>query len=300
MKAFSIRVPASSANLGPAFDCLALALDLWNESHFSIGEKTVSIEISGEGLGQLPSGPENLIVQSMQQLYQKVGQAYPDTLHIRCRNRIPLHSGLGSSAAATITGLMAANHLLGNPCSREDMLQMAADIEGHADNAAASLYGGLVLAVENKESLFAMPLAFEALNCLILLPDIKLLTQASRAALPKHIALQSAVFNIGHAVWLGRAFETGDLDTLREAMQDHIHQSQRLANIPGAQEALTAAHDAGAAAALSGAGPALIAFVKEGREKALTEVMRAPFAERNIATRQYLLSSSSKGAELIS
>ncbi len=299
MKAFKTRVPASTGNLGPAFDCLGLALDLWNDCSFSRGDQHDLVEIIGEGQELLPRDSDNLIIQSMQFLFDESGQEFPDSLRLSCHNRIPLRSGLGSSSVAVVTGLLGANHLLDAPLSIPELINLAADIEGHADNAAPSFLGGLVLVVNDAEKIKSIPLPVHQLHCIILLPEIELSTEQSRQALAKSVALESAVFNIGHSLWLIKALESGDLDQLRAAMQDQLHQQQRLKLIPGAKEAIAAAQQAGAAAALSGAGPSIIAIVEEGREKAITEVMRAPFAKREIPTRQYLLKSSAQGAEII-
>ena len=298
MKSFTIRVPASTANLGPAFDCLGLALDLWNESHFEIEAEAFSISVSGEGQNHLPLNSDNLIIQSMQYLYRQADHPFPEKLALTCQNQVPLNSGLGSSSTAVVAGLLAANHMLGAPFSKTALLRFAVDIEGHADNAAAALYGGLVLLTEDQGEIRPHPIKIQELNCLIILPDINLSTLSARSILPKNASLQSAVFNISHAMWLLETFKSNNLEALRLAMQDQLHQVHRLAHLPGADEALLAANRAGVAAALSGAGPSLIAFIDSHRKEELSNLLKEPFTKRGISTRIYKLKNSQKGAEI--
>ncbi|MGH2581525.1 MAG: homoserine kinase [Anaerolineales bacterium] len=292
-----VRVPASSANLGPAFDCLALALDLWNETKFEIADSPLEINISGEGEDSLPVDEINLIYRAFQRVYTETGKPLPG-LKITCRQEVPLGSGLGSSAAAVLAGLLGANALGDGELSDNDILRLGVEFEGHADNLAASMHGGLVLVTREPAGYRAQKLESAELNAVIILPEVRLSTQEARNALPKQVSREDAVFNVSHSLQVLDALRISDIDALSLAMQDRLHQPYRLPLIPGAAEALQAAQDAGAAAALSGAGPGLMAFVETGREKAITEAMRAPFAERGIKTRQYLLRSTNTGARV--
>jgi homoserine kinase len=294
----TVRVPASTANLGPAFDCLGLALDLWNETSFELSGASINIEISGEGQDTLPRNDRNLILRAFARVFQEASKKPPIGISVIAKQDIPLSSGLGSSAAAWLTGLLAANMLLENPLGREDILQIGAEIEGHADNLAAALYGGLVLVTQDRNKFSAQKLECAPLHAVVVLPEIKLSTRDARQALPSDLPMKDAVFNIGRSIQVVEAMRAGDISALAAAMQDKLHQPHRLPLIPGAAEALEAAHKAGAAAALSGAGPSVIAFIEEGREKAVTEAMRAPFAEKGVKTRQYFLKSSEKGAQV--
>lgn len=294
----TVHVSASTANLGPAFDCLGLALDLWNETSFELAGNNLNIEISGEGQETLPRNDRNLILRAFERVYQETGKSLPAGIAINAKQDIPLGSGLGSSAAACLTGLLGGNVLLGEPLSREDILQIGAEIEGHADNLAAALHGGLVLVTQENGYFSAQNLECKVLTAVIVLPEILLSTRAARQALPAQVALKDAVFNIGRSIQVVESLRTGDISVLATAMDDKLHQPYRLPLIPGAAEALEAARKAGAAAALSGAGPSVIAFIEERRVKAITEVLRAPFADKGIKTRQYLLKSSEKGAQV--
>jgi homoserine kinase len=296
MASVTVRTPASTANLGPGFDCLGLALDLWNETRFELSGSALIIEISGEGENRLPRDERNLTVRAFKRVCEEVSQPLPKGLRVTSKQEIPLSSGLGSSAAACLAGLLAANALLGEPLKAEMILQLGAEMEGHADNLAAALLGGLILVTKDDWRYTARKLECAALQVIFVLPDSKLSTREARKILPAQVPMQDAVFNIGAAIGVVEALRTGDIPALAAAMADKLHQPYRLPLIPGAAEALAAAQQAGAAAALSGAGPGVIAFVEEGREKGVTEAMRAPFAERGIKTQQYLLRSTESGA----
>lgn len=294
----TVHVPGSSANLGPAFDCLALALDIRNEVHFALGGEGLKIEISGEGAAKLPRNEKNLIYRAFQRLYEEVSQPLPQGLHIQYTQRVPPGSGLGSSAAARLAGLLGANELLGQPLKADMILQLGAELEGHADNFAASQFGGLVLITRDEWRFSAQQLECAPLQAVFILPDLQFGTRESRGALPKDLPMASAVFNIGKSLQTAEALRKGDIQALATAMQDKLHQPYRLPLILGAAEALVAARKAGAAAALSGAGPGLIAFIEEGGEKVVSEAMRAAFEGRGVKAREFLLKSSAIGAEV--
>lgn len=293
-----VRVPASTANLGPAFDCLALALDLWNEVELELSGETLQIDVDGEGAERLPRGARNLVYRAVRRVYEEVSEPPPSQLRIHCLNRVPLGSGLGSSAAASLAGLMGANALLGNPLNMELILRLGAELEGHADNLAAALHGGLVLVKHTDWRTTAQRLPSEPLQAVYLLPQVRLSTRAARAALPKRVPLQDAVFNMGQALALQEALRSGNLAALAEAMQDRLHQAYRLPLIPGAAEALAAASRLGAAACLSGAGPGVIAFVAAGQQQALASAMQAAFMQHNTPARQWLLRTATQGAQV--
>jgi homoserine kinase len=296
MATVTVRTPASTANLGPGFDCLGLALDLWNETHFELSGSELIIEISGEGEDRLPRDERNLTVRAFKRVYEEVSLPMPKGLRVTSKQEIPPSSGLGSSAAACLAGLLGANTLLGEPLKAEMILQLGAEVEGHADNLAATLLGGLVLVTKNDWRFVARKLECAPLQAILVLPESNLSTREARKILPAQVPIQDAVFNIAFAIGVVEALRTGDIPALAAAMVDKLHQPFRLPLIPGAAEALAAAQQAGAAAALSGAGPGVIAFTEEGREKGITEAMRAPFAKRGVKTEQYLLRSTEKGA----
>lgn len=296
----TIRVPATSANLGPGFDSLGLALDLWNEAVITLAIE-YSVLVNGEGRERLSPGENNLIIRSAQRVAEIVGKRLPP-FHLDCVNRIPLSSGLGSSAAAKLTGLLGANALLGKPLSKAEILNLATEMEGHSDNVAAALLGGFVVSMVEDGKVIAHKVNMETdhdspIQVTVVLPDYHLSTQQARAALPEQVTLQDAVHNISRAVLVTEAFRSGDLDLLARAMTDTLHQPYRLWLIPGAREALDAAREAGAAAAaVSGAGPGIIAFSAK-RDPAIGEAMARAFEQAGCAARVLPLKISSFGAE---
>lgn len=296
----TIRVPATSANLGPGFDSLGLALDLWNEAVITLAIE-YSAQVSGEGAEKLSTGETNLIIRSAQKLAECAGKRLPP-FHLSCINRIPLSSGLGSSAAAKLTGLLGANTLLGKPLSFEEILNLAAEMEGHPDNVAPALMGGLVVSSIEDGKVLAHKVNVGAsldipLCITIVLPTIHISTQEARAALPEEVKRKDAVHNISRAVMVTEAFRNGDLDLLGRAMIDTLHQPHRLALIPGARQAMDAAKEAGASStALSGAGPSIIAFSSK-RDPAIGEAMVRAFEGAGLSTRTFQLKISNHGAE---
>ena len=292
-----IKVPATSANLGPGFDSLGLALDLWNETVITPA-KEFAVTVTGEGAERLASGKNNLIIRAAQGLAERAGRSLPP-FHADCINRIPLSSGLGSSAAATLTGLLAANALMGNPLLKEEILSLASEMEEHPDNVAPAMLGGLVVSIVDDGKVITRPIPIaNDIHITIALPDFHLPTKQARAALPKKVLMKDAVHNISRAVLVVEALRIGELDLLGKAMIDTLHQPYRLPLIPGAQSAMDAAKQAGAAAvALSGAGPSLIAFSSKA-EAGVGEAMKRAFEEAGLKARIFYLRVSSRGAEI--
>jgi len=296
----TIRVPATSANIGPGFDSVGLALELWNEATITLAIE-YSAQVNGEGAERLSAGENNMIIRSAQKLAERVGKRLPP-FHLDCINRIPLSSGLGSSAAAKLTGLLGANALLGKPLSKDEILNLAAEMEGHSDNVAPALLGGLVVSTVEEDKVFAHKITLgtnddSPIHLTVVLPDFHISTQQARAALPEQVRLSDAVHNISRTVMVTEALRSGDLDLLGRAMTDTLHQPYRLGLIPGARQAMEAARNAGAAAAaLSGAGPSVIAFSSK-RDPAIGEAMRRAYAEAGHTARTFQLKMSNFGAE---
>jgi homoserine kinase len=296
----TIRVPATSANLGPGFDSLGLALDLWNETIIRLAIE-YTVQVSGEGAEKLSLGENNLIIQSAQHLAKCVGKPLPP-FHVDCVNQIPLSSGLGSSAAAKLTGLLGANTLLGKPLTKEEILNLATEMEGHPDNAAPAMFGGLVVSTIEDGNVVAHKIMgaedAPAFFITVVVPEFHLPTQESRTALPQQVPLKDAVHNISRTVLVAEAFRNGDVELLGKAMIDTLHQPHRLPLIPGAQAAMDVAKGAGApAVALSGAGPSVIAF-SSTQEPAIGEAMKHAFEERGLSARIFQLNISNHGAEV--
>lgn len=291
-----LRVPATTANLGPGFDCLGLALDLWNEVTLEPAERNSYI-VQGEGASTLNSRPDNLLVRAVNALYDLCGVPRQG-FQITASNNIPLSSGLGSSAAARLAGILGANEMLGLPLDDEELLALGTRLEGHPDNLAAALMGGLVISTQRQGSIIARRHSIPDLTALIVKPDVDLPTRTARRVLPRMVLRTDAVFNIGRTVLVVEALRSGDLDLLQKSMEDRLHQERRLAHIPAGAAALAAARRFGAAA-LSGAGPSIILFT--GTDQALpaqSAVIQA-FEQVGVTSRAFMLHTNNRGAEII-
>jgi homoserine kinase len=262
------RVPASIANLGPGFDCLGLALGLYNEVAVEISGTKDVVEITGEGVDELSTDSSNLVVRAMHAAFEHLGRK-PVPMLVRCNNRIPLQRGLGSSSSAIVGGVFLANELCGRPLDREQLFQMAASVEGHPDNVAPALLGGLTV------SIGATPLDFQTLSVdidslnkwkyVVCIPQFRVSTVKARKALPKKVNLEDAVFNVGRSSMVVAALLKGPGKNanavLKEAMSDRLHQPARARLIPGRDEVITAAYDAGAlGVCVAGSGPTVLAI----------------------------------------
>lgn len=298
-KSVLVRVPATSANLGPGFDCLGLALDIWNEIEFSMSGSSLQIEIEGEGSDVLPREASNLIYQCMQTLAENASHKLPNGIHVACKNNIPVSSGLGSSSAAVIAGLLGAKTLLDLQISDHELLETALSFEGHADNISACLHGGLTITVSSAGKLVVKKLAIKPLIAIIALPNISLSTRHARTVLPESVAMRDAIFNIGRTALLINALQGNDYEYLRIAMHDSIHQPYRLGLIPGAEEAISGSLAAGAlGAALSGAGPSIISFL-EKEDKKVGKTLLQAFKNANLPARLFTTTTINQGAQVI-
>jgi homoserine kinase len=295
-KSFTVHIPASTANLGPGFDCLGLALDLWNTVTFSQIDGSFLISIEGEGKGILPENETNLIFQSANQLANAHGKSLPDNLRIFCQNNIPVASGLGSSAGAVISGLVGAKRILNIDIDDHELLHTAAQIEEHADNAAACLFGDLVLVRSENDSLHITHREIRPITAVIASPEYSLSTKAAREVLPKKVLLEDAVFNISRAVELVQVFQEGNYESLKETMSDKLHQVYRLPLLPGAEQAMQAALNTGAyGTSLSGAGPSVIAFTTQKLAHTVGDAMRSAYQQTSISARIFSLGCPVKG-----
>ncbi len=291
-----IRVPATSANLGPGFDCLGLTLNIWNEVSFESAEK-LSYHVTGEGAEKLNKGTRNLLTKSYALLHEACGQKM-DNVEICAHNDILMSSGLGSSAAAIVAGLFGANEMLGKPLHEVNLLKLATEMEGHPDNVAPALLGGLVVSVMAREEIITRRHEIPELTIVIVKPIVEWLTKTARAVLPKSVSRADAIHNIGRTALVVEALRNGDLDLLQKVMDDRIHQPYRLRHISGGPAAYKVAKQFGAAA-LSGAGPSIINFVKpESAEQARQEISQV-FQERGIETREIITKPSSMGVHRI-
>ena len=257
-----VRAPATVANLGPGFDCFALALDLHNEFVLDT-EAEPGVEVEGEGAAELAGPGPNLVVEAMRRVAHGLGADLPP-FRLRCRNRIPLARGLGSSCSAAAAGVLLADRLLGAGLDGRAVLSAAAGMEGHADNAAACLRGGLVVVYREGDGWGVEPLdPSPSMRPVVLVPEQERVgTQAARQALPEKVPLVDAVFNVGRAA-LAVVAMTRDPSLLPVALQDRLHQAARLSLAPGANAMFERLRAGGFAVCVAGSGPSLLAFDRE-------------------------------------
>ncbi len=297
MRRVTAVIPASTANLGAGFDCLSLALGLYNRVEMEETETGLVVEIEGEGAGILPRDESHLTVRAAQQVFE-TAERRPAGLRIHATNRIPLASGLGSSSAAVVGGLVGANSLIEAQLSHERLLDLAYSMEGHADNAAASLYGGLVILSQHKGGWLVRRIPTSDLKITVALPSIGVSTEEMRRGLPRQVPLADAVFNIGRSLLTVEALRQGDLVLLGMAIGDRLHEPYRKAFIPGFDDAVQAAKLAGAAAvALSGAGPSVVAFSESDHGRIGQAMVRA-FQEAGLEALHFVAAADLWGVQV--
>lgn len=291
------RVPATSANLGAGFDCLGLALELYNEVTVE-PDAPPGIEIVGEGAEQLPRDESNLVYRTILRYFRSIGRPAPP-FSLRLDNSIPLTGGMGSSSAALVGALLTANELAGRAMVQEKLLRLAAEIEGHPDNVAPALLGGLVVSVLEGERVIAVKLLTPpSLRALLFIPNFTMPTAEARRLLPKVVPHRDAVFNLSRtALWLA-ALQTGRLDLLRVATQDRLHQPYREKMFPGMAALFQAALEAGAVGAcLSGAGSAVLVLT-EGHSEAIIRGLQQAAQKVGVGGRVLSVGICQEGAQI--
>ncbi len=300
-----VRVPASTANLGPGFDALGMALSLyaWIEmEELPAGEKT-HVELIGSELQGLPVDESNLIVKVAYQVYDAANMPRVP-LCVRIYSEIPLTRGLGSSASAIVGGMVAANALLGEPLSFDEIFKMSTEREDHPDNVGAALYGGFVVNSWDGEGHQPNYLRLSPnanLAVMVAIPHFELSTEKARAALPAMYSRKDAIFNLSRTAMIVAALTQGRLEYLADAMRDRIHQPYRAALVPGLQMILDGACNHGSiGAALSGAGPTILCFVddRSGKHDEIEEFVATTLHNENIEATIMWLEPSSFGVEV--
>lgn len=258
---FKIQIPATSANLGAGFDALGLALTYYNYVEM---EESDTIDISSSDGLDIPTDEKNLIYISAKDLFNVCGKKL-NGLKLIQTNNIPMARGLGSSSACIIAGLVGANKMLGNPLTKDDLVDLSAQIEGHPDNTAPALLGGIVTAVfDGRKVHWVKQEVFTKLKFVSIIPDFELKTEQARACLPKEISHKDAVYNLSRAALFSASLLTGKFENLRTAVHDRLHQPYRMELIPHCREVFDIAYTHGAYGAyISGAGPTIMAIVDE-------------------------------------
>ena len=294
-----VQIPATTANLGPGFDTLGMALKLYNVVEIEETACGITIEAEGEGADKIPRDQSNIVYLAAHRVFQEAKYT-PKGLRIRLINNIPVARGLGSSAAAIVGGLIGANIIAGSPFSDKDIMNFAAAIEGHPDNVAPALVGGIVIStmVEGEVKCCKID-PHPGLKCVVAIPDFPLPTKLAREVLPQQVTMHDAVFNISRVALLVAAFIKGDLAMLSTAMEDRLHQPYRANLVPGMKKVFAAARLAGAkGVALSGAGPTLIAFCDQNAGP-VAKVMKDTFWEAGIHAKVLELEPNPVGARAL-
>ncbi len=303
----AVEVPATSANLGAGYDCLGLALDLTNRVELEVrgwSRGEIELTVDGEGVDELPADRTNRFVRGVESALRIARGELPDGAgwRVEMKNQIPLARGLGSSAAATVAGLVAGNALAGEPLTVTDLLRVATEIEGHPDNAAAALLGGFVVVGTADSELQAI--RFDAprdLRAILFIPELRLETKAMRAVLPRKVPLEDAVSNLGRVALGVAGLATGRHDLLRALTVDRLHEPYRASVYPQLPRLVEAAREAGAlGACLSGAGSTIIAFGDS--LSTITRVEAAFFAaaaDTDLPGRVEIVSPRNTGARIV-
>ncbi len=263
-----IQTPATTANMGPGFDCIGMALSLYNHLWVEPCDGPCRIECKNDPENLVPRNPDNhLIVKSMQRFYQELGLGTMPGVHLIQEDFIPMTRGLGSSAACIISGLTAANALSGAGLGKDELAFLASHIEGHPDNAAPAILGGLIIGVLTSKRLEYIKVdnAFiRGLRFAVMIPAFPLETEKARKILPESYSREDVIFNASRTALLSAAFLTGDIEKLALAMDDRIHQPYRQTIIPGMEAIFEKSKAFGANSVfLSGAGPAMIAITQQ-------------------------------------
>jgi homoserine kinase len=292
-----VRVPASSANLGPGFDALALALDLYLECRFGPAA-ALAIRAEGRDAALIPTGEDNLIWQTALRVARDTERAMPP-IELEIVNHIPVGKGLGSSAAALTAGVVISNVMLGLGWDEHRVLDEAARIEGHPDNVAACVLGSIVAsAIDSQGIARAVRMDLHPnYNVAVVVPDFVLPTSEARSVLPLHYSREDTVFNVQRSSLLIVALATGATDAFPAALEDRLHQPYRFPLVPGLEEILLLRAEGLLGCALSGAGPSILVFHERGHESVCDLVVeafarhghRAEVACSAVASRGYCL-----------
>ncbi len=300
-----IRVPATTANLGPGFDCLGLALKLYLNLEIEEIEEGLVIEYQGEGAEKfsVKKKKDTIIWKSINLVLKRTYKdIHKKGLKIRAFNEIPVTRGLGSSASAIIGGIMGAARLYNIDLTNQEMLELALSLEGHMDNIVPALIGGLTLAYktgqeEIKWAGIKTPLD---LRIVLAIPEFTLNTEKMRKVLPQKVALPEAIFNLSRASLLVNALQNSDWEVLNEAMEDRLHQPYRKPFIPGIDDMFLKIKETGlAGVALSGSGPSVVSLTKKGREETISKIMKDAFLNAGITCRVLVLEADLDGTKTV-
>ena len=301
----TITVPATTANLGPGFDCIGAALSLYNSFQFSRLEPSATeklkITVTGQEAAKVKTDESNLAYVAFVTLYDRLNQS-PPPVAIHINMQVPLARGLGSSATAIVGGLVGANELAGKPLSQVEVMQLAIELEGHPDNVVPALLGGCRLAASNTPGgsweICDIPWHPDIVP-VVAIPDFELSTAEARKVLPADYSRADAIFNAAHLGLLVRALSAGDRDWLRCALQDKIHQPYRRSLIQGYEAVQEATLNAGACGmVISGAGPTLLALTDVTNADAVVREMAAAWMDVGVKADVRAIGLDTQGAQI--
>ncbi|AFY42036.1 homoserine kinase [Nostoc sp. PCC 7107] len=297
----TVKVPATTANLGPGFDCIGAALTLCNQFKFTrLDEGGLTIHVTGAEAQRVQTDESNLLYQAFLKLYQYIDQT-PPAVKIEIGLGVPLARGLGSSATAIVGGLVAANQLASEPLSQVQVMEIAIAMEGHPDNVVPALIGGCRLAATSDTGWEICDVPWhENIVPVVAIPNFELSTSEARRVLPTEFSRADAIFNTAHLGLLLRGLETGKGEWLRAALQDKLHQPYRKALIPGYDAVNAAAVEAGAfGMVISGAGPTLLALVDVAHSSDVELAMASAWKDAGIEAEVRSLALDTQGATLL-
>lgn len=304
MGSITVRVPATSANCGPGFDCLGLALTLYNTFKFTPDASATANAYTFEGFGadilSAEDPAHNLVGEAMQKVFD-ITASKPVYGQLHTVIEIPPSRGLGSSSTAIVAGLMLANRLAENPLSKEALLELATELEGHPDNVAPALLGNLICAVNHTSGvLHTMITIPDTMRFAVAVPDVLVATEYARSVLPQTITHKKAAINVSHATLFLTSLLQGKLENLQVAMEDFLHVPYRKELIPHCEEAFEAALLGGAyGTTISGSGSTLIAYCNDATVTKTARLMGDVFTANGIACQTYTLPADTEGAVYI-
>lgn len=298
----TVRVPATTANCGAGFDCLGIACTMYNTFTFTIdSEKNISVIAQGEGSSMFKPHSSNLVIESFYAVYDQKKLPRPG-IKLQMNNSVPLARGLGSSSSAIVAGIVAANYFTGSTLTNDDLLNIATNLEGHPDNVAPALLGGIIVSYMRNSCAGAAKLPCpNKFKLVAVVPELKLETKLARSVLPEQVPRHDAIFNLSRAALFVSAISTGKLEMLSDALHDTLHQPYRSKLIPHMQQVFDAAISNGAyGAVISGAGSTLMAFCPLTADcTKIGDAMQAVFAENSIPSKYHILDVDTQGAKII-
>lgn len=294
-----VCVPATTANLGAGFNCLGMALELYNTLQMQEARSGLKIEITGGGKDILPKDKKNLSFQAANKVFKKCGYTLKG-LKIKMNNHIPIARGLGSSAASIVAGAVAANEICKKKLSQEELMQICAELEGHADNIVATFLGGLTICgYKDKRLIYRNFFVRYGIRAIIAIPkNLEVKTMDAVAVLPKKVSFEDAAFNISRVAFFIGGIVTDNLETMGLGMEDRLHQPYRKALIPGLENVFEAARKAGAhGVSLSGAGSSVVAITNRYPQP-IGEAMKKAFRRNGIKAKVMILDADNKGVKV--